>query len=69
MACVPKSVTPSRIQQNLQVFDFSLENDDMKLISSFNRDQRFIIPTVEVRRRHSPGSLGGLTGDTTWLKR
>lgn len=53
VACIPKSVTPSRIQQNLQVFDFSLSYDDMKLISSFDRNQRFIIPTVEVRRRRS----------------
>lgn len=48
--CVPKSVTPSRIQENLQVFDFSLSGDDVRLISSFNRNERFIIPTVEVRR-------------------
>lgn len=47
VACIPKSVTPSRIQQNLQVFDFSLSSDDMKLISSFNRNERFIVPTVE----------------------
>ncbi|CAG07845.1 unnamed protein product, partial [Tetraodon nigroviridis] len=40
VACIPKSVTPSRIQQNLQVFDFCLSNDDMKLISSFNRNER-----------------------------
>lgn len=53
VACIPKSVTPSRIQQNLQVFDFSLSNDDVKLISSLNRNQRFIIPRVEVRRPHS----------------
>lgn len=47
VVCIPKSVTPSRIQQNLQVFDFSLSEDDMKLIESFNRNERFIVPTVE----------------------
>lgn len=46
--CIPKSVTPSRIQQNLQVFDFSLSEDDMKLMESFNHNERFIVPTVEV---------------------
>lgn len=50
--CVPKSVTPSRIQENLQVFDFSLSDDDVRLISSFNRSERFIIPTVEVSWTH-----------------
>lgn len=48
VVCIPKSVTPSRIQQNLQVFDFSLSEDDMKLMESFNRGERFIVPTVEV---------------------
>ncbi|KAI3372902.1 hypothetical protein L3Q82_023346, partial [Scortum barcoo] len=47
VVCIPKSVTPSRIQQNLQVFDFSLSEDDMKLIESFNRNERLIVPAVE----------------------
>lgn len=46
--CIPKSVTPSRIRENLQVFDFSLSEDDMKLMETLNRNERFIIPTVEV---------------------
>ncbi|XP_023692473.2 aldo-keto reductase family 1 member A1-A isoform X1 [Paramormyrops kingsleyae] len=45
--CIPKSITPSRIQQNLQVLDFQLTDEDMKLIESFNRNERLIIPTVE----------------------
>ncbi|XP_008334936.1 aldo-keto reductase family 1 member A1-A [Cynoglossus semilaevis] len=47
VVCIPKSVTPSRIQQNIQVFDFSLSEDDIKLIDSFNRNTRFIVPSVE----------------------
>ncbi|XP_040050558.1 aldo-keto reductase family 1 member A1-A [Gasterosteus aculeatus] len=47
VVCIPKSVTPSRIRENLQVFDFSLSEDDMKLMETLNRNERFIIPTVE----------------------
>lgn len=31
---LPKSVTPSRIQENLHVFDFELSEDDVQLIAS-----------------------------------
>lgn len=51
VACIPKSVTPSRIQQNLQVFDFSLSEGDMKLIESLNLNERFIVPTVVVSHK------------------
>ncbi|XP_076006813.1 aldo-keto reductase family 1 member A1-A isoform X2 [Genypterus blacodes] len=47
VVCIPKSVTPSRIQQNLQVFDFTLSGDDMKRIETFNCNKRFIVPSVE----------------------
>lgn len=47
VTCIPKSVTPSRIQENLQVFDYSLSEKDMSLINSFNRNKRFIVPRVE----------------------
>uniref|UniRef100_A0A3B4GQF4 Alcohol dehydrogenase [NADP(+)] A-like n=1 Tax=Pundamilia nyererei TaxID=303518 RepID=A0A3B4GQF4_9CICH len=50
VVCIPKSVTPSRIQQNLNVFDFSLSEEDTKSIESFYHNKRFIAPTVEVKR-------------------
>lgn len=38
---IPKSVTPSRIQENVAIFDFELSIEDMAQIDALNRNQRF----------------------------
>lgn len=40
IAVIPKSVTASRIVSNIDVFDFSLSADEMKIIDSFDRNGR-----------------------------
>ncbi|WP_155800214.1 aldo/keto reductase [Planococcus halocryophilus] len=37
---IPKSVKPSRIQENAHVFDFSLTQEEMKMIDELNQDWR-----------------------------
>ncbi|MFF4405996.1 aldo/keto reductase [Streptomyces sp. NPDC001262] len=37
---IPKSVTPSRIRENIDVFDFTLDEDDMKAIAALDNGTR-----------------------------
>ncbi|ARP73195.1 aldo/keto reductase [Streptomyces pluripotens] len=37
---IPKSVTPSRIKENIEVFDFSLDDEDLAAVSALNEDRR-----------------------------
>ncbi|UIX35302.1 aldo/keto reductase [Streptomyces sp. GQFP] len=37
---IPKSVTPSRIKENIEVFDFSLDAEDLAAISALNENRR-----------------------------
>jgi Aldo/keto reductases, related to diketogulonate reductase len=40
LVAIPKSVTPSRIQENLGIFDFSLSEDDLAAISALDTPNR-----------------------------
>ncbi|KAM8888475.1 aldo-keto reductase family 1 member A1-B isoform 1-T1 [Synchiropus picturatus] len=55
---IPKSVTQSRIKENLQVFDFTLEADEMKSITALNKGWRYIVPMIEVGGQRVPRDAG-----------
>jgi len=40
IVAIPKSVTPSRIEENISIFDFELSDQEMKTILSLNKNYR-----------------------------
>ncbi|MFD5800948.1 aldo/keto reductase [Streptomyces sp. NPDC048171] len=45
---IPKSVTPSRIKENIDVFGFALDTEDLAAISALNEDRRLGSDPAEV---------------------
>jgi len=41
---IPKSVNPNRIEENIDVFDFSLNKKEMRQLNSLNRNYRYVEP-------------------------
>jgi len=39
---IPKSVTPSRIEENIDILDFELSDEDMELIKTFDVNKSFL---------------------------
>lgn len=56
--CVPKSVTPSRILQNIQVFDFTFSPEEMKQLDALNKNWRYIVPMITVDGKMAPRDAG-----------
>ncbi|XP_029598566.1 aldo-keto reductase family 1 member B1-like isoform X1 [Salmo trutta] len=51
---IPKSITPTRIQENFKVFDFVLSDEEMKTILGFNRNWRVCPMTGSMKHKDYP---------------
>ncbi|XP_016335654.1 alcohol dehydrogenase [NADP(+)] B-like isoform X1 [Sinocyclocheilus anshuiensis] len=51
---IPKSITESRIKENIQVFDFTLEPEEMNQVIAVHRGWRYIVPTITVDGKSVP---------------
>ena len=59
LSVVPKSVTPQRIECNINVFDFELAQNDMKTISSLNKNWRALdLSWMDANHRYFPFKEG-----------
>ncbi|KAF3835645.1 hypothetical protein F7725_028203 [Dissostichus mawsoni] len=52
------SVTESRIKENIQVFEFTLEAEEMKNITALNKGWRYIVPMLQVEEKRVPRDAG-----------
>lgn len=48
---IPKTVTPARMEENLQLFDFELDEDDLARIATLDRGERVNAVPSEMDRR------------------
>nr|XP_058933737.1 LOW QUALITY PROTEIN: aldo-keto reductase family 1 member A1-like [Kogia breviceps] len=58
VSCIPKTVTPSHILQNIQVFDFTVSLEEMKQLDALNKNLLFIMPTLTVDGKRVPRDTG-----------
>ncbi|GEP48950.1 hypothetical protein MSA03_24580 [Microbacterium saccharophilum] len=65
---IPKSVTPARIAENLDVFDFDLTVDELSVIDALDRDGRTPPSSTANDRASIPPSRPASAGDSFLMR-
>lgn len=61
MVAIPRSTNKERIKQNIDILDFSLTKDEVKELSSFNKNYRLRTPAKWYSHPHFPFEKKNLT--------
>ncbi|KAJ8704709.1 hypothetical protein PYW07_011897 [Mythimna separata] len=51
---IPKTVNPKRLKENISIFDFKLEQDEIEKINRFNSNKRYTEPSFWQTHPHYP---------------
>ncbi|XP_035677562.1 1,5-anhydro-D-fructose reductase-like [Branchiostoma floridae] len=54
VSVIPKSVTPSRIQANFDIMDFSLSKEDLTSLGQLDRKLRLVGAKLYVKHKYYP---------------
>ncbi|KAH3857716.1 aldo-keto reductase family 1 member A1-like [Dreissena polymorpha] len=54
LVVIPKSITASRIKENIQIFDFTLTNDEMSKIAGINKNLRVFKNSLMANHKEYP---------------
>lgn len=54
---IPKSANKDRVVQNISIFDFELNQDDMKVIGTFNSGERMVPFAMSTKHKYFPFNI------------
>lgn len=57
ISVIPKSITKSRIIENIDIFDFDLDEEDVKYLDSLNKKQRICPLSMFADHKYYPFSI------------
>lgn len=57
LCVIPKSVTPTRVTENFQIFDFELDSEEVKQLETLNKNHRLNLETHSMKHQYYPFNI------------